>query len=149
MSERLQFTVDKFTFTIPTDRLYHPDGLWVMERAGQLVAGVTDFFQQTNGDVVFAEIATAGTAIAAGERLGDIETIKVDIELPSPVSGTVVEVNDQLELEAEIINQAPYGEGWLAVIAPAAWNEERAALMSPEAYAEHSHARALKEIGKQ
>ncbi|HOU42127.1 MAG TPA: glycine cleavage system protein H [Promineifilum sp.] len=149
MSERLQFTVDKFTFTIPTDRLYHPEGLWVMERAGQLVAGVTDFFQQTNGDVVLAEIATAGTAIAAGERLGDIETIKVDIELPSPVSGTVVKVNDQLELAAEIINQAPYGDGWLVVIAPAAWNEERTALMSPEAYAAHSHARALKEIGKQ
>jgi len=84
--------------------------------------------------------------VAAGERLGNVETIKVDIELASPVSGTVIKVNEKLELEAEIINQDPYGEGWLVVIEPAAG--EGATLLSPEAYYEHSHAQALEEIGK-
>jgi glycine cleavage system H protein len=148
MSEILQFTVDKFSFTIPTDRLYHPDGLWVQEKDGRLLVGVTDFFQQNSGDVAFAEVAEPGTAVAIGERLANIETIKVDVELPAPVSGTVVEVNEKLELEAEIINQDPYDAGWLAVIEPAAWAVEQAALMSPQAYYEHSHTQALEEIGK-
>ena len=148
MSELLEFTVDKFTFTIPTDRLYHPEGLWVLERDGHLVLGVTDFFQQNSGDVAFAEMAEAGSTVTVGACLGNIETIKVDVELPAPVSGTVVEVNERLELEAEIINQAPYGEGWLVVIEPAAWDVERAALMSPQAYFEHSRAQALEETGK-
>jgi glycine cleavage system H protein len=148
MSELLQFTVDKFSFTIPTDRLYHPDGLWVQEKDGRLLVGVTDFFQQNSGDVAFAEVVEPGTAVAIGERLANIETIKVDVELPAPVSGTVVEVNEKLELEAEIINQDPYGEGWLVLIEPADWAEEQAALMPPEAYYQHSQTRALEEMGK-
>jgi glycine cleavage system H protein len=87
--------------------------------------------------------------VATGERLADIETIKADVELPAPVSGTVLEVNEKLELEAEIINQEPYGEGWLAIVEPTAWAAEKAALMSPQAYYEHSHAQALEEIRKQ
>lgn len=148
MSDLLSFTVDKFTFTIPTDRLYHPNGIWIQERDGRLVVGVTDFFQQNSGDVAFAEVAEPGTAVAIGERLANIETIKVDVELPAPVSGVVVEVNEKLELEAEIINQDPYDAGWLVVIEPAAWAVEQAALMSPQAYYEHSHTQALEEIGK-
>ena len=148
MSEILQFTVDKFSFTIPTDRLYHPDGLWVQERDGRLLVGVTDFFQQNSGDVAFAEVAEPGTTVAIGERLANIETIKVDVELPAPVSGTVAEVNEKLELEAEIINQDPYDAGWLVVLESTAWEVEHAALMSPQAYYEHSHTQALEEIGK-
>lgn len=148
MSEILQFTVDKFSFTIPTDRLYHPDGLWVQERDGRLLVGVTDYFQQNSGDVAFAEVVGPGTALSAGGQLANVETIKVDVELPAPVSGTVVEVNEKLELEAEIINQDPYGAGWLAVIEPANWAAEQAGLMDPEAYYEQSHAQALEEIGK-
>jgi len=148
MSAALQFHIDKSTFTIPTDRQYHPEGLWVMEREGYLLVGVTDFFQQNNGDVAFAEVARSGTALVVGECLANIETIKTDVELPAPVSGIVVEVNDRLELEAEIINQAPYGEGWLATLKPTAWDMERTALMSPQAYYEHSRARALEETGK-
>ncbi len=148
MSELLQFTVDKFSFTIPTDRLYHPDGLWVQARDGRLRVGVTDFFQQNSGDIAFAEVVEPGTVITTSDRLADIETIKVDVELPAPVSGTVVEVNEKLELEAEIINQDPYGEGWLVLIEPADWTKEQAALMPPEAYYQHSQTRALEEMGK-
>jgi glycine cleavage system H protein len=148
MSTTLQFTVDKFTFTVPADRLYHPDGLWVREDEGRLRVGVTDYFQQNNGDVAFAEMVEAGTAVAAGERLGNIETIKVNIELPAPASGAVVAVNASLALEAEIINQDPYADGWLVVLEPSAWAGERAALMSPQAYYDHSRARALEETGK-
>lgn len=149
MGEQLTFTVDKFTFVAPTDRLYTPSGLWLMERDGRVIIGVTDYFQQNSGDVAFAEVAEPGSSVKSGERIANIETIKVDVELPSPVSGTVVEVNEKLELEAEVINQDPYGEGWLAVVEPADWELERTALMSPQAYYEHSHSQALEEIKKQ
>jgi glycine cleavage system H protein len=148
MTDILEFTVNKFIFTVPTDRLYHPAGLWVQERDGRLLVGVTDFFQQNSGDVAFAEVAESGTAVAINERLANVETIKVDVELPAPVSGTVVEVNKALELEAERINQAPYNEGWLAVIEPSNWPVEQTALMSAKAYYDFSHAQALEEIGK-
>ena len=144
----LSFTLDKFTFTILSDRLYHPDGLWVMESGERLLIGVTDFFQQNSGDVAFAEVAEPGTVVAAGERLANIETIKIDNELASPVSGTVVEVNDKLTFEAEVINQSPYEDGWLAFIAPSAWNRERAGLLSPEAYLDINIEQARREVGK-
>ena len=147
MEPPLSFTVDKFTFTIPTDRLYHPDGLWIQERDGLLVVGVTDYYQQQSGDVAFAEMAEAGAIVTAGQRLGNIETIKVDNEVAAPLSGTLVEVNDKLTFEAEIINQDPYGDGWLAIIAPADWDTERQALMPPQSYYDHSRALALEEIG--
>jgi glycine cleavage system H protein len=148
MTEPLSFTVDKFTFTIPTDRLYHPDGLWIQERDSLMVVGVTDYFQQQSGDVAFAEMAEGGSAVLAGKRLGNIETIKVDNEVAAPFSGTIVEVNDKLTFEAEVINQDPYGDGWLAKIAPADWNTAREALMTPQAYYDHSRAQALEEAGK-
>ncbi len=144
--EHFEFTVDKFTFRVAADRAYTADGLWVLEEGGRVRVGVTDFLQQNSGDVAFVEVAGPGMAVAAGERLANVETIKVDVELPSPVSGMVVAVNEKLELEAEIINKDPYGEGWLVVIEPAAG--EGVTLLSPEAYYEHSHAQALEEIGK-
>lgn len=148
MTELLSFTIDKFTFTIPSDRLYHPDGIWLLARDGRLVIGVTDYFQQNSGDIAFCEVEAPGTTIKAGESLARIETIKVDVEVASPLTGTVVAINERLELEAEIINQDPYGEGWLAVVEPADLNQAQAAFMSPDAYLAHSRVQAEAEVGK-
>lgn len=146
--EPLSFTLDKFTFTILSDRLYHPDGLWVMESGDRLFVGVTDYFQQQAGDVAFAEPVEPGSVVAAGDRLADIETIKVDSEVVSPVSGTVVEVNEKLTFEAEIINHDPYGEGWLVAILPSAWAMEQENLLAPEVYYILNRQQAEKEAGK-
>ena len=140
MSDILSFTVGKFTFTVPTDRLYHRDGLWLREQDERLIIGVTDYFQQESGDVAFAETAAAGTTIAAGDRLANIETIKVDNEVASPISGAVVAVNDKLQFEAEVINQDCYGDGWLVALEPTNWAAEREMLLSPMAYLEYSRA---------
>ena len=134
MVDYLEFTLDKFTFKVATDRYYHPDGVWAKEVDGRVTIGLSDFLQQRSGDIAFAEVAEAGTTLAAGDEVANIETIKVDISLPAPVSGTVVAVNPRLELEAEVINQAPYGEGWLAVIEAANWAADCAQLLSPDAY---------------
>jgi len=148
MAEFLEYTLDKFTFKVATDRLYSPAGLWARAEGERITVGVSDFLQQRSGDVAFAEVVEAGTAVAAGGELATIETIKVDIELPAPFSGVVVEVNEALEMEAEIINQDPYGDGWLAVIDASDWPAEGGKLLSPEVYFEQMKREALEEAGE-
>ena len=132
---------------MPTDRLYSPEGIWAKANGTQITVGVSDFFQQHNGDVAFAEVREVGTAVSTNDGFADIESIKVDIELVSPVNGTIVAVNEKLELEAEIINQEPYGEGWLAIIEASDWTTDQANLMTPEAYFEHMKVQAQEEAG--
>ncbi len=145
MSEYLEYTLDKFTFKVATDRLYSPEGLWIKADGNQITVGVSDFFQQHNGDVAFAEVKEAGTAVAANDDFANIETIEVNIELPCPAGGTIMAVNERLEMEAEIINQDPYGAGWLAIIEADDWPADKANLMTPEVYFEHMKAQAQEE----
>jgi glycine cleavage system H protein len=134
MNEFLTYTLDKFTFKVATDRLYDEAGVWAKADGNRVTLGVSDFFQQHNGDVAFAEVAEVGTAVSPQTTFATIETIKVDIELASPVSGTILEINETLELEGEVINQDPYGAGWLAVVEAADWAADQANLLTPEAY---------------
>lgn len=148
MSQYLEYTLDKFTFKVATDRLYTPEGMWIKADSDAITVGVSDFFQQHHGDVAFAEVVEVGTAVSPDKEFVTIETIKVDIELPCPINGTVVEVNEKLELEAEVINQDPYDGGWIAIIKPDNWASEQGNLLSPEAYFEHMKNQAQKEVEK-
>lgn len=136
MPKYLETTADKFTFRVATDRLYTPEGVWVLpEPDGKRVRlGLADYPQQHNGDVAFASVKPAGTSLRAGEALGEIETIKAMMDVQAPVSGKVVEVNGALSLGPEAINQSPYEAGWLAVMEPSAWEAERPGLLGPAAY---------------
>jgi len=137
MDEFLEFSLDKFTFKVAKDRFYLPEGVWAKVDGNRVMIGVSDFWQQRQGDVVFAEAAEAGTVLAVGDEVANIETIKVSVSLPSPVSGLVVEVNPRLEMEAEVINQNPYGDGWLVVVEVTNWEADRAKLLEPPAYCAH------------
>jgi glycine cleavage system H protein len=145
MSQYLEYTLDKFTFKVATDRFYTVEGVWAKADGDQITVGVSDFFQQHNGDVAFAEVVEEGTAVSANDEFANIETIKVDIAISSPVSGTITAVNETLELEAEIINQDPYEAGWIAIITAANWSTDQANLMTPEAYFEHMKVQAQEE----
>lgn len=136
MPKYLEATADKFTFRVATDRLYTPEGVWVLpeEDGRRMRIGVVDYLQQHNGDVAFANLKPVGTVLAAGEALAEIETIKAMVEVHAPVSGKVVEVNGALNLAPEAINQSPYEAGWLAVMEPSAWDAERTKLVGPAAY---------------
>ena len=138
MSEFLETTVDKFIFRVPADRLYSRDGLWAFwlePRTGKRVRlGLTDYLEQHSGDVTFVTVKPVGTALEVGGDLVDFETIKVTLVLPSPVSGTVVAVNEALELNPELVNQSPYDQGWLAEIEASDWESGRARLLDPDAY---------------
>lgn len=152
MSEYLESTLDKFTFRVAKDRLYTMQGAWVFwmksEAPNRVRIGLADYLQQRSGDVTFATVRPVGTRLGAGETLAEIETIKAMVELASPVSGTVAEVNAALETSPEVINQDPYDGGWLAVIETTAWEAERAALLEPEAYFSAIQAEAQEELKK-
>ena len=134
MSEFLETTVDKFIFRVATDRFYNGEGVWAKEENGRVRIGLSDFVQQRSGDVAFAEIKLVGTSLAFGDEVAVIETIKVNITFPSPVTGKVVEVNPAMAEAPEAINQDPFGEGWLAVIEPVDWVADRTRLVDPQAY---------------
>ena len=136
MPEYLETMVDKFTFRVATDRYYTGEGLWAKAEGSRVRIGLSDFLQQSSGDVAFAEVKPEGTVLASGDEAAVIETIKVDIGLSSPVSGTVIEVNPAMDMGPEIINGDPYGEGWLAVIEADDWEADYANLLEPEKYFE-------------
>jgi len=149
MTEFLETTVDKFIFRVATDRYYNEEGVWAKAEGERVRIGLSDFLQQSSGDVAFAEVEPEGTELKFGDEVAVIETIKVDIALSSPISGTVVQVNPAMEDAPEAINQDPYGEGWLALIEASDWEAERLKLLDPEAYFEHMRVEAEEEIKKQ
>lgn len=134
MPEYLETIVDKFIFRVANDRLYTSEGLWAKAEADNVQVGMTDFLQQRSGDVAFVEIKPEGTIVAAGDELIVIETIKVDIYLSSPVTGTVNKVNPAMQDSPEVINQDPYGEGWIVKIEASNLESNMDKLMDPESY---------------
>jgi len=149
MPEFLETTVDKFIFKVATDRYYNEEGVWAKAEGDKVRIGLSDFLQQRSGDVAFAEVKPEGTELSFGDEVAVIETIKVDIALSSPVSGTVVQINPAMEDAPEAINQDPYGEGWLALIEASDWETEHAKLLDPEAYFARMKVDAEEEIKKQ
>jgi len=148
MSDFLETTVDKFTFKVATDRFYNEEGVWAKEETGRVRIGLSDFVQKRSGDVAFAEIKTAGTVLAVGGEVAIIETIKVNVTYTSPVNGKIVEVNPAMNDAPEVINQDPYGAGWLAMLEVANWEVECAKLLDPQAYFKIMKSQAEEEAKK-
>jgi glycine cleavage system H protein len=148
MPDYLEAAVDKFIFRVATDRLYSREGVWALAEGGRIRVGMTDFLQQRSGDVAFAEVGPAGRAVAAGDEVALIETIKANVEVISPVSGAIAEVNPALAMTPEVINQDPYGQGWLAVVDASDWPTDRDALLDPQAYLELMKSQAEAESQK-
>ena len=148
MPNFLEFTVDKFTFRVADDRFYTPAGLWAQVKGNRIRIGLSDFQQQRSGDVAFAEIEPAGTQLAFDEEVAVIETIKVNISLGSPTAGRVTEVNRTMDDKPEVINQDPYGAGWMAMIEADDWETDRARLLDPQAYFTSMKVQAEAEVNK-
>lgn len=150
MQKFIETTVDKFVFRIATDRLYSSEGVWAVrsesEGTGRVRIGLADYVQQLNGDVAFAHVKPVGMKLAAGDEFAELETIKANVSLLLPVGGTVVEINPNLDRSPEIINEEPYGKGWLAVIEAADWDAERTKLLDPQAYLSAMKLQAEKEL---
>ena len=146
--EYLETTVDKFIFKVKKDLLYSDAGVWVQIEDGEARLGLTDYLQQSIGDIAFVEPSAVGTQLSARDSLMDIETIKVTMELPSPVSGKLIQVNEELEMTPELVNEDPYGAGWLARVALDDWETDRQNLLDAERYLEVMRKQALEEMEK-
>ncbi len=132
--EMLELTVDKFTFRVPKSLYFNDAGAWVRLEGSVARLGLSDFAQQRSGDMAFAEVKPTKTVLKPGDEFASVETIKVNISLPSPVTGTIVEVNAELQDAPELINQDPYGKGWLVVVELTDWDNDTSRLLDAEAY---------------
>lgn len=100
----------------PEGLKYHKEHTWAKISDNRATVGITDYAQDSLGEVVYIEIPETGTSVREGEDLGEIESTKATSSIISPVSGTVVEVNEELNDAPEIVNEDPYGKGWIAVM---------------------------------
>lgn len=124
---------------LPQQLKYSEEHEWVKEEGGQKVRiGITDFAQSELGDIVFVELPEVGDDIEANEPFGSVESVKTVSELYAPVSGKVIEVNEELEDSPELVNESPYEKAWMIVVEmsdPAQLNN----LLTAEKYAEMYH----------
>jgi glycine cleavage system H protein len=133
-NDELELTIDKFTFRFPRRLRYSEAGLWIQQEDSLLRMGMSDFAQQINGDIAFATLTAAGTLVNVDDEIASIETVKVNMSLPSPVKGKIAEVNLQLQVSPELINQEPYGRGWMVIVQPEDLKQDLDRLMTAEAY---------------
>jgi glycine cleavage system H protein len=117
----------------PQDLRYSKEHEWARTEEGLVRVGITDFAQDALGDVVFVDLPEVGAKVEAGRPLGEVESTKSVSDIFSPVSGTVIELNALVDERPELVNEQPYGDGWLLVIEPseAAGTD---ALMDADAY---------------
>jgi glycine cleavage system H protein len=121
------------SFEIPDDLRYLESHEWAREEDDLVRVGISDFAQDELGDVVFVELPDDGDELAREESFGVVESIKAVSDIYAPLAGTVVETNEDLLDQPELVNDDPYGEGWMIALEP---DESLDHLLSPDEYAE-------------
>lgn len=101
---------------VPEDLKYHREHTWVKISGKKATIGMTDYAQKSLGDIVYIDLPETDTSIQANAEFAEIESTKTTSTLISPLSGTILSVNDDLSESPETINEEPYGKGWIAVI---------------------------------
>jgi len=100
----------------PNDLRYHEEHEWIRVEGRQATLGISNFAQDALGDIVYVDLPKAGTAVKAGQQIGEVESTKTTSSLYTPVSGSIVKVNGDLKDHPEVVNADPYGKGWMVVI---------------------------------
>ena len=121
------------SFEIPDDCLYQETHEWLRQENGTARIGISDFAQDELGDVVFVELPDEGDELDQDENFGVVESIKAVSDVYAPASGTVTAVNDALVDTPELLNEDPYGDGWMLEL-ELAEEGDLEALLSPEEY---------------
>lgn len=103
---------------LPKELRYSEEHEWVKQEDGKVRIGITDFAQSELGDIVFVELPSVGDTLTADEPFGSVESVKTVSELYAPVSGTVVEINEELDDSPEFVNESPYEKAWMVVVEP-------------------------------
>jgi len=120
---------------IPKDCLYTKQHEWLRREGRTAAIGITQHAAEQLGDVTYVELPSVGQELKQGESLGVVESVKAVSDIYAPASGVVTEVNERLSAEPELVNEDPYGEGWICRIALAD-DSELDSLLTPAAYGE-------------
>ncbi len=120
---------------VPTELKFLSSHEWVLVEGNIATIGVSDHAQELLGDLVYVELPEQGSTVAAGDSVGVIESVKAASDTYAPLSGEIIEVNDELEGAPETINNDPYGNGWMYKVSMED-PEEVESLLDPEAYTE-------------
>ena len=119
---------------IPENLLYSSDHEWVRIESGKAVIGITDYAQDALGDVVFFDLPNVGGVVSSGQSITEVESTKSVSDIYAPITGTIIEVNHDLVESPELLNEDPYGEGWICTIQFS--DDSMPDLLSPEQYGE-------------
>jgi len=111
-------------YEMPDDLYYHEEHSWARVDGTKVTVGMTDFFQKEAGDIVFVDLPDLEDEVSQGEVCGKIQSRKWIGNLVAPVSGEIVEINEELEDDTTLINKDPYGKGWILVIEASNLDEE-------------------------
>lgn len=101
----------------PSDIRYTAEHEWIRVEGEEAYVGITDYAQSELGEIVFVDVPTIGEEVAQGEVFGSIEAVKTVSDLNIPVTGEVLAINEELDAQPELVNNDPYGEGWIIKIA--------------------------------
>jgi glycine cleavage system H protein len=116
-------------YDMPDDLYYHEEHSWARIEENRVVVGMSDMFQKEAGDIVFVDLPDEGDEVEQGEVCGKIQSRKWIGKLCAPVSGEIIELNEELEDDTGLINQDPYGKGWILAIEPSDLEGELGNLM--------------------
>ncbi|MRJ10257.1 glycine cleavage system protein GcvH [Ornithobacterium rhinotracheale] len=119
---------------VPSELKYSKDHEWVKIEGDVATIGITDYAQSELGDIVFVDVDSEGDELSAGDVFGSIEAVKTVSDLFMPIAGEVIELNEALDDEPELVNQDPYGKGW--IIKVKVTDADTSELLDAEAYKE-------------
>ena len=120
-------------YNMPDELYYHKDHSWARVEGTKVTVGMNDFFQKEAGDIVFVDLPEEEEDVSQGEVCGKIQSRKWIGKLVAPVSGEIVEINEDLEDDTSLVNNDPYGKGWIIVIEASALDSELDSLMQGDA----------------
>ena len=130
----LEIKVDKWTFRVPKNRFYNENDCWAKIDGNLATVGITEFLQNMVGDVIYVNLQTLGTIVEQFDEVSSFESVKTVLDLLSPVSGVVKELNEELRQKPELVNQDPYSKGWFVKIEVKDFEADKENLLGPEAY---------------
>jgi len=119
--------------TFPAELKYTKDHEWIRIEGNQATIGITEFAQRELGDIVYVDINTVGKEVSQEDVFGTVEAVKTVSDLFMPVTGKILEVNKKLDTNPELVNQDPYGDGWMVKVEITA-EDQLSALLSADDY---------------
>jgi len=132
--ESLELKIDKWTFKVPRELFYIDNDFWTRIEGNRGTVGITSYMQSKLSDIIFVRLPQIGAKVEQFGEAGDFESVKAVLDVISPVSGTVIEVNRELEIQPDLANSDPYGKGWFYKVELSDFESEKENLSDAESY---------------